>query len=190
VVFSLKEMLMELPEGVNLNFVQVEEQLNVFAVTTVDEARRVSNFLLLQESFNSRLTPGEEEMARTHPLASLHEEKSRYWYVENGVGEIVAVNGVKEDEHKNNGYTGAFLAVSRRYRKKGLAGRLFNMMLDFIREKKGRHLLIDTSDREDYRTIRLFLQSRGFRQVGYFPDHYYQGEGTYWYYKKMNDHPG
>lgn len=172
-------------EGANFNFAEVEEHFNVFEVTTEDEAKRVSKFLLAQGSFGSRLTPGEEEIARTHPLSSLHEEKSRYWYVENERGEIIAVNGVKEDEHKNNGYTGAFLAVSRKYRQKGLAGRLFNIMLDFIREKNGRYLLIDTSDREEYRTIRLFLQARGFRQVGYFPDHYYQGEGTYWYYKKM-----
>lgn len=176
-----------MPKGVNPNFAEVEELFNVFEVTTADEARRVSGFLLSQGSFGSRLTPGEEEMARNHPLVSLHEEKSRYWYVENEVGEIIGVNGVKEDEHKNSGYTGAFLAVSRKYRKKGIAGRLFDIMLDFIRDKKGRYLLIDTSDREEYRTIRLFLQSRGFLQVGYFPDHYYQGEGTYWYYKKMKD---
>ena len=159
----------------------------VYEVTTKDEAKRVTDFLLSQKSFDSRLTPGEEEQAGTHPLVSLDEEKSMYWYVKNEKDEIIAVNGVKENEHKNDGYIGAFMAVSRQYRNKGIASRLFDIMLDFIKKKKGRYLLIDTSDRDEYKTIRRFLELRGFKKVGYFPDHYYQGEGTYWYYKKMDD---
>ncbi|GBF34812.1 hypothetical protein DCCM_3932 [Desulfocucumis palustris] len=173
--------------ALNLNTSKDTDNYYICEVTTPEEAKRASDFLLSQESFDARLTPGEEEDARNHPLLSLREEKSRYWYMENERGEIIAVNGVKEDEHKNNGYIGAFLAVSKRCRNKGIAARMFDIMLDFIRDKGGRYLLIDTSDRDEYKTIRYFLKARGFQQVGYFPEYYYPGEGTYWYYKKMDD---
>lgn len=174
-----------MPGTVNARAVNREESVAIHEVTTAEEARRVSDFLLSQDSFDSRLTPGEEEDARTHPMLSIKEEKSRYWYVENERGKIIAVNGVKENEHKNDGYIGAFLAVSKKYRKMGIAKRMFELMLEFVAEKKGRYILIDTSDKDEYKTIRFFLESRNFRQVGYFPDHYYEGEGTYWYYKKI-----
>lgn len=150
------------------------------------EARRVATFLVSRGSFDERLTPGEAELAQQHPIESLHQDKSQYWYVENELGEIIAVNGVKENEHKNNGYVGAFLAVAKNYRRQGIAQLLFELMLNFIRAKQGRYLLIDTSDREEYGTIRAFLEKRGFLQVGYFPNHYYDGEGTYWYYLRLD----
>jgi ribosomal protein S18 acetylase RimI-like enzyme len=172
-----------MPGTVIARAVNREESVVIQEVITAEEARRVSDFLLSQESFDSRLTPGEEEDARIHPMLSIQEEKSRYWYVENERGEIIAVNGVKENEHKNDGYIGAFLAVSKKYREMGIAKRMFDLMLKFVVEKKGRYILIDTSDKDEYKTIRFFLESRNFRQVGYFPNHYYEGEGTYWYYK-------
>jgi GNAT superfamily N-acetyltransferase len=157
----------------------------IYQLTTVKEAKRVADFLLSPVSFDDKLTPGEKEDAKNHPLASLDKEKSQYWYVENEQGQIIAVNGVKEDEHRNGGFKGAFLAVAKGYRQRGIASQLFDIMLDYVKDKQGRYLLIDTSDRDEYQVIRHILQQKAFEEVGYFPNYYYVGEGTYWFYKSM-----
>lgn len=155
-------------------------------VSTVADALKITDFLLHSDLFDDRLTPGDIYMMKNFPLRSITEANFQYWFAEDVNGKVIAINGVAENEQRTGGYRGDYLAVQRDYRKSGVAESLFNIMLDFIKEKKGRYLVIYTCDLEEYGPIRDFLEKKGLVQVGFYSDYYYEGESLVTYYIKFN----
>lgn len=156
-------------------------------VDSIAKAEDIIKFFLSFYSFDAALTPGEIEQIYREPFISLRSRDIKYWYALNDNNEIIAAIGVKETEHHTSGYCITFIAVDRRYRHEGIGKILVDKVLNYVRSKKGRFLIVDTSDRPEYEPMRNFMSSYGFIHVGTFPDYYYKGESTIWYYYKIEE---
>jgi GNAT superfamily N-acetyltransferase len=161
-------------------------EIHIVAMQTEEEARRVSQFFLSEESFDDqRHTPGELEHFRTKPLESLGLDNYQIWYAVNDAGHIVGAISVTENEHRTGGYLWDYIVVRKDYRKLGIATRLYESLLQFVKQRQGRYILTYTCDLQEYSTIRRIFKERGFEHIGSYPDYYYEGEGRMAYLKKL-----
>ncbi|NOU93623.1 GNAT family N-acetyltransferase [Paenibacillus sp. LMG 31456] len=161
-------------------------EINIVTMKTEREARRVSEFFLSEQSFDDQHhTPGEIEHFRNKPLESLGLPTHQHWYVENEEGDIVGAISVTENEHKTGGYLWDYIVVRKDYRKRGIANRLYETLLNFVKSQNGRYILTYTCDLQEYSTIRRIFQERGFEHIGSYPDYYYEGEGRMAFLKKL-----
>ena len=149
------------------------------------EAEEVSAFLLQPGLFGTPLTPGEQEEFKTHPAAAIGCADDGYWYVRDAAGAICAVIGVRMNVERTGIFEVSALAIQTGRRGRGLGRRLLQLALDFVAEAKGRGLLFETSSDPSYAPMHKLLADLGFKQVGRFPDFYYPGEDTLWYYRAI-----
>ena len=149
------------------------------------EAEEVSAFLLQPGLFGTPLTPGEREEFMTHPAASIGRADDSYWFVRNGQGSVCAVLGVRMNAERTGIFEVSALAIHSECRGRGLGGRLLGLALRFVAETGGRGLLFETSSDSSYAPMHKLLDTHGFTLVGRFPDFYYPGEDTLWYYQSI-----
>ena len=154
-------------------------------VATREEAEEVSAFLLQPGLFGTPLTPGERDEFKTHPAAAIGCADDAYWFVRNEDGSICAVLGVRMNVERTGIFEVSALAIHCPCRGRGLGRRLLELELRFAAETKGRGLLFETSSDPSYAPMHKLLGNLGFRQVGRFPDFYYPGEDTLWYYRAI-----
>ncbi len=154
-----------------------------------EEAEAVSAFLLEPELFGTRLTPGEQEEFKTHPVASIGQSLDGYWYVRNGQGAISAVIGIRMNAERTGIYEVSALAVHAENRRKKLGRRLLEFAVRHVAGEHGRGLLFETSSDPTYAPMHHLLADLGFQQVGRFPDFYFPGEDTLWYYRAIEGGP-
>lgn len=151
-----------------------------------EDAQRVIKFLLSDNAFNDEtLTPGEIEDILVNPKKSLNSEDIKYWFSENEAGEVIAAMGVKENGQKTKGYVGDYCAVHKKYRGNELALALHEVMMNFLKSKNARFIVIETCATELYIPARKILEKLGFEMIGHYPDYYVEGEGLITYYKKI-----
>ncbi|TDF97142.1 GNAT family N-acetyltransferase [Paenibacillus piri] len=162
------------------------ESINVVLMEKEEEARKVSEFFLSEQSFDDqRHTPGEIDHFHNKPLESLKSDNHQHWYAAIPTGEIVGAISVTENEHRTGGYLWDYIVVRKDYRKLGIATRLYETMLAFVKERRGRYILTYTCDLQEYSTIRRIFKERGFEHIGSYPDYYYEGEGRMAFLKKL-----
>ena len=149
------------------------------------EAEEVSAFLLQPGLFGTPLTPGELDEFRTHPAATVGCADDAYWYVRDGAGPICAVIGVRMNVERTGIFEVSALAIQAPCRGRGLGRRLLELALAFVADSQGRGLLFETSSDASYAPMHKLLATLGFKQVGRFPDFYYPGEDTLWYYRAI-----
>ncbi|MGD9781813.1 MAG: N-acetyltransferase family protein [Kiritimatiellia bacterium] len=154
-------------------------------VATREEAEAVSAFLLQPGLFGTPLTPGERDEFKTHPAATVGCADDAYWYVRDGAGAICAALGVRMNVERTGIFEVSALAIQAACRGQGLGRRLLELALAFVAESKGRGLLFETSSDASYAPMHKLLANLGFKQVGRFPDFYYPGEDTLWYYRAI-----
>jgi len=161
------------------------EHYTVYEVDSTEKAEELIEFLLSVYAFDAALTPGEIEQIYREPFICLRSRDMKYWFARDEEEEIVAALGVKETDHRTSGYCISFIAVDKRHRHEGIGKVLLDRGLEFVRSMKGRFLIVDTSDRPEYEPMRHFMTTNGFIHVGTFPDYYYPGESTMWYYYRI-----
>ncbi|NLY43298.1 MAG: GNAT family N-acetyltransferase [Clostridiaceae bacterium] len=162
------------------------EEYVIYMLETDYDAKRITDFLLSEYSFDDRNhTPGEIMQLKNNAIKSLGENNYFYWYAENKKGEIIAAHGVYENEQKTGGYEGDYLVVHKNYRNRGIASKMMDLMLEHLRINKARYLLVGTCDTDAYRAIRHLLEKKGFKQAGHYPHYYFEGEGKLVYYIKI-----
>lgn len=154
-------------------------------VAARQEAEEVSAFLLQPGLFGTPLTPGEQEEFKTHPAASIGCADDAYWFVRSADGPVCAVIGVRMNVERTGIFEVSALAIHSPCRGRGLGRRLLELALDFVAGARGRGLLFETSSDPSYAPMHKLLANLGFRQVGRFPDFYYPGEDTLWYYRAI-----
>ena len=154
-------------------------------VATPEEAAEVSAFLLQPGLFGTPLTPGEQEEFSTHPAAALGCADDGYWFVRDAAGTVCAVIGVRMNVERTGIFEVSALAIHSPCRGRGLGRRLLALALDFVAASNGRGLLFETSSDPSYAPMHKLLADSGFKQVGRFPDFYYPGEDTLWYYRAI-----
>ena len=154
-------------------------------VATRAEAEEVSAFLLQPGLFGTPLTPGEQEEFKTHPAAALGCADDGYWFVRDAGGAICAVIGIRMNVERTGIFEISALAIQAGRRGRGLGRRLLALALEFVAHAGGRGLLFETSSDPSYAPMHKLLADLGFKQVGRFPDFYYPGEDTLWYYRAI-----
>ena len=165
--------------------VSTVESCEVVRVATSDEAEAVSAFLLQPDLFGTPLTPGETEEFKTHPAAAIGRADDAYWFVRDGQGAVCAVIGVRMNAEKTGIFEVSALAIHSACRRRGMGRRLLELALRFVAEANGRGLLFETSSDLSYAPMHKLLADLFFKQVGRFPDFYYPGEDTLWYYRTI-----
>ena len=154
-------------------------------VATPEEASQVSAFLLQPNLFGTPLTPGEQEEFKTHPAAAIGCADDGYWFVRDAGGAICAVIGVRMNVERTGIFEVSALAIHAGRRGRGLGRCLLGLALAFVADSGGRGLLFETSSDRSYAPMHKLLADLGFKQVGRFPDFYYPGEDTLWYYRAV-----
>ncbi len=151
-------------------------------MTTREEAADVSAFLLKPGLFGTPLTPGETALFREHPLASVGHPHDACWFFRNGEGGVCAVLGLRHHYNQTGIYEVYAFAVDPTSRYQGYGRRLLTCGLRYVASVAGRGMIVDTSAHPSYAAMHALLDSLNFKQVGHFPDFYYPGEDTLWYY--------
>jgi GNAT superfamily N-acetyltransferase len=164
---------------------RVEHEYLIEEVNNIDMAKDLIDFLLSVHAFDAKLTPGEVEQIYREPFICLRSRDLKYWFSKDEEGKIIAALGVKESDHRTSGFVISFIAVDKRHRHEGIGKILLATALNFVKSMKGRFLMVDTSDKPEYKPMRNFMETNGFIHVGTFPDFYYEGESTMWYYYKI-----
>lgn len=165
---------------------QTTLQYTIRLMTTEEEASSIRDFFLSRDSFDDQhYTPGEIEHFQYNPFVSLREPNYNFWYAVNEQNELIGACSVFENEQKTSGYNLDYIAVHKDYRKHGIASRLFDEMLDFVRLNGGRYVLAYTCDLPEYHSVQKLFIKRGFVGVGHVPDYYYIGEGRLTFLKRM-----
>ena len=154
-------------------------------VATPAEAAEVSAFLLQPNLFGTPLTPGEQEEFKTHPATVLGCADDGYWFVRDAAGKVCAAIGVRMNVERTGIYEVSALAIHAGRRGRGLGRGLRGLALAFAAESNGRGLLFETSSDPSYAPMHKLLADLGFKQVGRFPDFYFPGEDTLWYYRAI-----
>lgn len=155
-------------------------------LTREEDAKKVTEFLLSDNAFNDDiLTPGEIEEILINPKKSLNSDDIQYWFAKNKEGEVIAVDSVKENGQKTRGYIGDYCAVHKEYRRYGIALEMHKTMINFLKSKNARFIIIETCATEIYNPMRRLLEKIGFVFIGNYPDYYVEGEGLMTYYKKI-----
>lgn len=154
-------------------------------VATPKEAADVSAFLLQPDLFGTRLTPGERGEFENRPLGSIGKADDTYWFLRDGQGAICAVIGIRMNLERTGIYEVSALAVHSACRRQGIGRRLLEHGLRFVTDSGGRGMLFETSSDPSYVPMHRLLDRLGFKLVGHFPDFYYPGEDTLWYYQPI-----
>lgn len=171
---------MDLPKTIS-----AAESCNARRAASREEAEEVSAFLLQPGLFGTPLTPGEQEEFRTRPTAVLGRADDTYWFVRDNNGAICAVLGVRMNIERTGIFEVSALAIHPPRRHRGLGRRLLELALKFAAQAQGRGLLFETSSDPSYAPMHKLLVDLGFKQVGRFPDFYFPGEDTLWYYRTI-----
>ena len=149
-------------------------------------AIKVAEFLQSRDAFEQKLLPAENELIVRNVFASIRCNHHAYWYVTDK-DKIIAAGGVKETAYKSGGYVMEedYFAVHKNYRKNGIGKMILAEIEKFVKEEKGRYILISTCDIDKYKPARNFYEKHGYRKVGHIPDYYVKDEGRVDYFKSF-----
>nr|WP_321466015.1 GNAT family N-acetyltransferase [uncultured Desulfobulbus sp.] len=180
---------MSLPARYSESLPSIADAQTIRCVVTPTEADAVAAFLLQPNLFGTPLTPGEREDFQHAPHVTLTREDLIFWYIPDGPRTVAATVGIRHNVNRTGIYQIIAFAVHQNHRHRGFGRNLLNHALDYIREIKGRGLLFDTSAHESYLPMQHLLLAMQFLLVGRFPDFYYPGEDTLWYYRAVEPRP-
>lgn len=158
----------------------------VSRVLTLSEAQEVASFLLQPHQFGTPLTPGERDDFHNAPLLSISGDEEIFWLVRGQDQAIAATAGIRQHVNRTGIYQIIAFAVHRNHRHQGLGRLLLSHALSHIRDIKGRGLIFDTSAHSSYLPMQKLLTAMQFQLVGRFPDFYFPGEDTLWYFRAVD----
>ena len=149
-------------------------------------AAKIAEFLTSWDAFQQELFQAEKEFIKRNVFESINDESHAYWYVTDR-DKIIGAGGVKETNYKSGGYIMSedYFAVHRDYRINGIGSMILGEIEKYVKEKKGRFLLIETCDIDLYLPARNFYEKHGYRKAGHIPEYYDKGEGRVDYFKSF-----
>ena len=161
-------------------------KITIKIVKNKQTAIKVGKFMTSSNTFDQTWAPNEKTYIEKAPLASLKNPNHQYWYIEED-GEVIGAIGVRENKYGSGGYEmdADYLAVHKKYRRKGLASALLKRMENFVKKNKGRYIHILTCDIDSYKPARCFWVKNDYKKVCKIPDYYVEGEGRIDYLKKL-----
>lgn len=157
----------------------------VARVVSPSQGLEVTRFLLQPGLFATPLTPGELDDFQHAPLRAASHNEEIFWYLCDSHQAIAGVMGIREHANRTGIYQIIAFAIDPASRHQGLGRRLLCHALGFLADIKARGLLFDTSSHPSYLPMQKLLLAMQFRLVGRFPDFYYPGEDTLWYYRSL-----
>ncbi len=69
-----------------------------------------------------------------------------------------------------------WIGTSNRYEKRGLAKQLVNYMIDYLRERKGRIIRVETASKDSYSGTKAFYDRINFKEEARLADFYAPGD--------------
>lgn len=78
-----------------------------------------------------------------------------------------------------------WMAVHGDYRGKHIGGELLKRFEEYVINKGGKKIVLETAGRELYRPTRLFYEKHGYREMGIVPDYYAIGDARVTYVKDI-----
>jgi GNAT superfamily N-acetyltransferase len=79
-----------------------------------------------------------------------------------------------------------WIAVARDRQGQGIGHTIMRFVEDWIRQEKGRMLLIETSAKPDYEKTRLFYSNAGYEEICRIPDFYAPGDSKVVFIKRLD----
>ncbi|MEI7025491.1 GNAT family N-acetyltransferase [Paenibacillus sp. y28] len=156
-------------------------------VLTELDAQRAVEFCLSDDSFeDQRHTPGELQQLQSIPFEALQSPGQFCWLAKKTSGDVIGIVCFAENGHSTGGYRLDYLAISRCWRRQGVAAELLRRVKQFVHNQAGRFIETYTCDLPVYEPARRMFELSGFRQVGHIPDYYFEGEGKLFYYCKLS----
>jgi len=155
------------------------------SLSTEEDARRISEFLLSEDSFDdTNHTPGERKLFSEKPYEAL-EGHYQIRFIENEQGRIIGVSSYVENEQQTGGYYWDYIAVHKNCRNQRLASMFVGEMMEYLKGEGARYLMTYTCSLDHYSSIRHLFNRIGFREIGRIPDYYFDGEDRLVYYLKL-----
>ncbi|KKT74762.1 MAG: hypothetical protein UW86_C0003G0004 [Microgenomates group bacterium GW2011_GWA1_Microgenomates_45_10] len=154
-------------------------------VQSEEEAKKVVDFLTTKEAFELEMNDFRQAARKEAVFGSLSDKHRRYWYCEDDKGKVTGAIGVAETERKTGGYYIDYFAVHKDFRRLGIGSSLLQTAENFVKECKGRFILIDTGDTDLFTAARAFYLKNGYTQVGHIPEYSDVGDGRIDLYKKI-----
>lgn len=130
--------------------------MQIRTITTTDEAKQVISFLLKQFIPNN-LDDGEKADIKRDVTESLAADNNTYIMAEDQ-GDVIGAIGVHENYVGNGGHEIGWLAVDKSARRTGVGTKLLKAAEEFIRNNKGRYLIIDTGSTKLFDSARAFYE--------------------------------
>lgn len=78
-----------------------------------------------------------------------------------------------------------WMAVHNDYRGKGVGAVLLKKFEDYVKEKGGKKIVLETAGRDLYKPTREFYIKNGYREEGIVPDYYSVGDARVTYVKDI-----
>jgi GNAT superfamily N-acetyltransferase len=160
-------------------------QMPLHRVATTPEARDVSAFLLRDGLFGTPLTPGERKEFSERPAETIGLPDDGYWFALDGDGDICGVVGVRANFERTGIFEVSAMAIRHDCRGKGLGRRMLDFALHEAAGRRARGMLFETSSDPSYQPMHHLLRATGFAPVGRFPDFYFPGEDTLWFFRPI-----
>jgi len=160
--------------------------MNIKRLTDKATAKKIGSFLTGSDAFEQQWAPNEITLVRQAPIDSLSAPAHQYWYVE-ADGNIVGAIGIRENKYGSGGYEmdSDYLAIHKKYRKKGLGTKLLSRAETFVKNRHGRYIHVLSCDIASYKPARAFYKKNGYRKVAHIPNYYVEGEGRIDYFKQL-----
>ena len=78
------------------------------------------------------------------------------------------------------------IAVDGAEQRRGIGARMLRAVEDWVRERGGRLLLIETSDQGSFERTREFYRSHGYAEVARIPDYFADGDGKVSFVRRLS----
>jgi ribosomal protein S18 acetylase RimI-like enzyme len=78
------------------------------------------------------------------------------------------------------------IAVDGAEQRRGIGARMLRAVEDWVRERGGRLLLIETSDQGSFERTRQFYRSHGYAEVARIPDYFADGDGKVSFVRRLS----
>ncbi len=154
-------------------------------VQTETDAQRVYEFLISPAAFPWEMNEYRKKSRHDGVFGSLTKDHARFWYAQRE-GQVLGAIGVTELPRENGGYELDYFAVHADARRGGIGKRLMHEVEEFVKQLRGRFIVIDTGGEDDCAPARAFYESCGYKAVGRIPEYYGPGEDRIDYYKRIN----
>lgn len=100
--------------------------------------------------------------------------------------EVTSILFCEREAMTNETWNIRLIAVSPKKQRQGLGSSMLSYIENLLLERGGRLLIVDTSDTEDFESVRTFYKNCGYTAAATIPHFFDEGDGKITFYKALN----